>query len=60
MSKYRKSNSRGRKTIGRKTTESNYQTVKLPDGQLPDGHNTKGLGNEVMHVKYDYYLFLLP
>ena len=37
-------NTGGRKTIGHKTTESNYQTVKLPDGQ-----NTRGLGNQVMY-----------
>ena len=43
-------NTRGRKIIGHKTTESNYQTVKLSDGQ-----NTRGLGNQVMYnVKYDY------
>ena len=49
-------NTRGRKTIDHKTTESNYHMVKLPHGQ-----NTRGLGNQVTyHVKYDYYFFLIP
>ena len=50
-SKYRKSKYQ-MSAIGHKTTESNYQTVKLAHGQ-----NARGLGNQVMY--HEVWLLLL-